>query len=335
MPAPNQLGVQARRRARHAATTCSACPTGTRTEAGLRHNVRVGVQYLEAWLRGNGCVPLYNLMEDAATAEISRAQVWQWLHHKRRRSTASRSRRSASPASSTRRCSASAARSATRASTGGRFPEARELFVRLSTAPELRRLPHAARVRPARIDASRETAHARPTKLQETAPCPLPLRSRRRPTERLARQALRRHRAPVRQGRRRAAARLGTHRAHARASSARERLWELLHTEPFVAALGALTGNQAVQMVRAGLKAIYLSGWQVAADANTAGQMYPDQSLYPANSVPGGGAAHQRGARSAPTRSSTPRARPSDALVRPDRRRRRGRLRRARSTPSS
>src|ERR1700730_9646070 len=64
------------------------------------------------------------------------------------------------------------------------------------------------------------------------------------------------------------------------------RLWELLHTEPFVGALGALTGNQAVQMVRAGLKAIYLSGWQVAADANSAGQMYPDQSLYPVNSVP-------------------------------------------------
>jgi isocitrate lyase len=65
-----------------------------------------------------------------------------------------------------------------------------------------------------------------------------------------------------------------------------KRLWELLHTEDYVAALGALTGNQAVQMVRAGLKAIYLSGWQVAADANTAGQMYPDQSLYPVNSVP-------------------------------------------------
>jgi isocitrate lyase len=65
-----------------------------------------------------------------------------------------------------------------------------------------------------------------------------------------------------------------------------KRLWELLHSEPFVPALGALTGNQAVQMVRAGLKAIYLSGWQVAADANTAGQMYPDQSLYPVNSVP-------------------------------------------------
>src|SRR5437867_5120651 len=64
------------------------------------------------------------------------------------------------------------------------------------------------------------------------------------------------------------------------------RLWELLHTEPYVPALGALTGNQAVQMVQAGLKAIYLSGWQVAADANKAGQMYPDQSLYPADSVP-------------------------------------------------
>ena len=65
-----------------------------------------------------------------------------------------------------------------------------------------------------------------------------------------------------------------------------KRLWELLHTEDYVHALGALTGNQAVQMVRAGLKAIYLSGWQVAADANTAGQMYPDQSLYPVDSVP-------------------------------------------------
>jgi len=65
-----------------------------------------------------------------------------------------------------------------------------------------------------------------------------------------------------------------------------ERLWNLLHAEPYVAALGALTGNQAVQQVKAGLKAIYLSGWQVAADANLAGQMYPDQSLYPANSVP-------------------------------------------------
>ncbi|BDG60536.1 isocitrate lyase [Caldinitratiruptor microaerophilus] len=65
-----------------------------------------------------------------------------------------------------------------------------------------------------------------------------------------------------------------------------ERLWHLLHTEDYVAALGALTGGQAVQMVKAGLKAIYLSGWQVAADANLAEQVYPDQSLYPSNSGP-------------------------------------------------
>jgi isocitrate lyase len=65
-----------------------------------------------------------------------------------------------------------------------------------------------------------------------------------------------------------------------------EKLWDLLHTEDYVHALGALTGNQAVQQVRAGLRAIYLSGWQVAADANLAGHTYPDQSLYPANSVP-------------------------------------------------
>src|SRR5215471_10504501 len=65
-----------------------------------------------------------------------------------------------------------------------------------------------------------------------------------------------------------------------------DRLWWLLHNESYVPALGALTGNQAVQQVQAGLKAIYLSGWQVAADANDAGQMYPDQSLYPADSVP-------------------------------------------------
>lgn len=65
-----------------------------------------------------------------------------------------------------------------------------------------------------------------------------------------------------------------------------KRLWKLLHTDDFVPALGALTGNQAMQQVKAGLKAIYLSGWQVAADANLSGQMYPDQSLYPSNSVP-------------------------------------------------
>ncbi|MGM9987767.1 MAG: isocitrate lyase [Bacillaceae bacterium] len=73
---------------------------------------------------------------------------------------------------------------------------------------------------------------------------------------------------------------------HTLARRGSEKLWNSLHTEDYVHALGALTGNQAVQQAKAGLKAIYLSGWQVAADANLSGHMYPDQSLYPANSVP-------------------------------------------------
>jgi isocitrate lyase len=76
------------------------------------------------------------------------------------------------------------------------------------------------------------------------------------------------------------------HVEHTLANLGARRLWELLHSETLINALGAMTGNQAVQQVRAGLKAIYLSGWQVAADANLSGEMYPDQSLYPANSVP-------------------------------------------------
>ena len=73
---------------------------------------------------------------------------------------------------------------------------------------------------------------------------------------------------------------------HTVAKLGAQRLWELLHSEDYINALGAMTGNQAMQQVRAGLKAIYISGWQVAADANDAGAMYPDQSLYPAHSVP-------------------------------------------------
>jgi len=73
---------------------------------------------------------------------------------------------------------------------------------------------------------------------------------------------------------------------HTLAKRGAEKLWNLVNNEPFVNTLGALTGNQAMQQVKAGLKAIYLSGWQVAGDANVAGEMYPDQSLYPANSVP-------------------------------------------------
>jgi malate synthase len=108
---------------------------GTRSEAGLRHNVRVGIQYIESWLRGVGCVPIYNLMEDAATAEISRAQVWQWIKHQARLedgSTVSPDRFLAIVAEEMDRV---------RAEIGderfarGKFQEARGLFERLSLAP--------------------------------------------------------------------------------------------------------------------------------------------------------------------------------------------------------
>src|SRR4029450_8415612 len=76
------------------------------------------------------------------------------------------------------------------------------------------------------------------------------------------------------------------HIEHTLAKRGSEKLWKLLHDEPFVNSLGAMTGNQALQQVKAGLKSIYLSGWQLPPAANPAGEMYPDQSLYPANSVP-------------------------------------------------
>jgi len=80
MPRPNQIEKKLSD-FRTTATDLLEAPSGDITEAGLRQNIAVGLGYLEAWLRGTGCVPLFNLMEDAATAEISRAQLWQWIHH--------------------------------------------------------------------------------------------------------------------------------------------------------------------------------------------------------------------------------------------------------------
>ena len=81
MPEANQI-ARKRQDVHVTAADLIKVPEGTRSEAGLRQNLNVGIGYLEAWLRGVGCVPLYNLMEDAATAEISRAQIWQWIRHK-------------------------------------------------------------------------------------------------------------------------------------------------------------------------------------------------------------------------------------------------------------
>ena len=95
---------------------------------------------------------------------------------------------------------------------------------------------------------------------------------------------------------------------HTLAKRGSEKLWKLINTEPFINSLGALTGNQAMQQVKAGLKAIYLSGWQVAGDANSTGEMYPDQSLYAGTRCPRSCAASTTPS-SAPTRSSGAKAR--------------------------
>jgi len=134
MKGKNQLSVARADVSVTAADLLEVTP-GTRTEVGLRHNVRVGIQYLESWLRGVGCVPIYSLMEDAATAEISRAQVWQWIHHAAPLSDGSvvgeaRFRAIVGEEMDQLRAELGDARLG-----AGKFPEARALFERLSLAP--------------------------------------------------------------------------------------------------------------------------------------------------------------------------------------------------------
>src|SRR5258708_9542456 len=130
MPQPNQI---ARRRQDVHVTTSDllAVPEGTITEAGLRQNLNVGIGYIEAWLRGTGCVPLYNLMEDAATAEISRAQLWQWIRHHARLEDG----RTVDAARCTAMLDEELAKLREAARDGGRYDDAAHLFRQLVEAP--------------------------------------------------------------------------------------------------------------------------------------------------------------------------------------------------------
>ena len=273
MKAPNQIHVK-RGDVRIGQKDLLAVPEGTRTEAGLRHSISVSVQYLEAWLRGSGCVPLYNLMEDAATAEISRSQVWQWIHH-----GVSLEGGQKVTADSFRHLVAEEVdrihvEIGDRRYTQGRFDDARAIFERISTAPEFMEfltLPAYDILvgEPTTVAA----VHAPPEPQDSPAPWHQDPRRWEHVTRAYGKAEVDRLRGtlPIQ---------------HTLADIGARRLWDLMNTEPYIHALGALTGSQAVQMVKAGLKAIYVSGWQVAADANSAGQTYPDQSLYPADSVP-------------------------------------------------
>jgi malate synthase A len=275
MRTPNQIHRR-REDVRVGARDLLRPPEGTRTEAGLRANVRISVQYLEAWLRGQGCVPLYHLMEDAATAEISRSLAWQWIHHgvsldDGRALTVERFRGILSEEMDRIRLEAGEERFE-----GGRFEDARALFERMSTSEEFAEfitLPAYEILEATAADRARVLAGAAAREAGSPAPASADPRRWDGVVRRYGREEVERLRGTVRI-------------EHTLARMGAERLWALLRSEPYVAALGALTGNQAVQMVKAGLKAIYLSGWQVAADQNTAAQTYPDQSLYPANSVP-------------------------------------------------
>ncbi len=134
MPGRNQLDKK-REDVAVSADDLLAIPPGTRTEAGLRHNVRVGVQYIEAWLRGQGCVPLYNLMEDAATAEISRAQVWQEIRHEAKLDDGTVVTRARLATILDEELARVATEVGAERFGSGKFAEARALFEKLSTEP--------------------------------------------------------------------------------------------------------------------------------------------------------------------------------------------------------
>jgi malate synthase len=289
-------------------------PRGTITEEGLRTNVRVGIQYLEAWLGGQGCVPLYNLMEDAATAEISRTQVWQWVHHPQavledgRRIDLELVREVITEELERIRSERGKARFE-----NGHFAEAVRMFDELVSADtldefltlkayELLTYRTAAMKRPqgetfaaAYALNGNGSAQTKPQVFESQAGTRNSRVQKAGLVQASEVQALEQYwrtdprwRGVTRPYNGEKVLRLrGTLKLeHTLADRMARKLWNVLHSHSYVHALGALTGNQAVQMARAGLKAIYLSGWQVAADNNLASTMYPDQSLYPANSVP-------------------------------------------------
>ena len=245
-----------------------------RAEAALRRSIRHTVKTLEALMSEPGRAP--PLAEEDATGEASPSVARRWIHpgvvlDDGKPLTVARFR--AVLAEEMDRLRLEVGESGFES---GRFEDARRLFERMSTQSEF--VESTTLPAPQPNEASDEESamvQSGSTSTAGTSPAP------RHPDPRRWEGAVRRYgRAEVEKLR-------GSLRVeHTLARIGAERLWELLHDEPYVAALGALTGNQAVQMVKAGLQAIYLSGWQVAADANSAGQTYPDQSLYPVDSVP-------------------------------------------------
>lgn len=253
---------------------------GPRTMNGLKTNIQVAIAYLCGMEKGLGCVSHNNMMEDLATLEISRAQVWQWKNYK-------------VELDSGEIVSDSLIREL--------FQKEQEPFLvdilNNLTLTEKEKINEINILKKATNDGMLLfTASTLEPFLTTTSPLEdysnHTYTRRDNMTEATKMETLwekdKRWRGIVRDYSPAEVLKLrGTYRVeHSIARLGAENLWRLLNEESYINALGALTGNQAVQQVRAGLKAIYLSGWQVAADANLAGEMYPDQSLYPSDSVP-------------------------------------------------
>ena len=250
---------------------------GPCTLKGLRKNITVGIAYIYGWNHGLGCISLDLQMEDLATLEISRAQTWQWLHH--------------------------------HVTLSEGMPVTEELIQKIFNE-EFEELSRDWEMVAGEIGKKEALWQAKKggeflflkPDLATFMMNVFPINKIIEPFKRIEMNHLNLQEADLEKVWKSEDRWVGIirnytstsvlklrgsfHVEHTLARNGSNRLWEMLHENKYTSALGALTGNQAVQQVRAGLQAIYLSGWQVAADANLAGQMYPDQSLYPSNSVP-------------------------------------------------
>lgn len=253
--------------------------SGPRTMEGLKINIQVAIAYLMGMEKGLGCVAHNNLMEDLATLEISRAQVWQWKNYQVELDTKD---------------------VVTNDLIKKVFESEQEKFLvdiinNQNFSPE-ERITELSILQKACVKGEKLfTADIlepflTTTSYLEKSTTHIERRSHMQEVTKLATlwekdarwNGIKRDYSPAEVLKLRGSYKI----EHSIARLGSENLWRLLHEEDYINALGALTGNQAVQQIKAGLKAIYLSGWQVAADANLAGEMYPDQSLYPSDSVP-------------------------------------------------
>lgn len=307
-------------------TSLEDIPT-TVTENGIRNNINVTLQYIAAWLMGRGAVAIHNLMEDAATAEISRAQLWQWLNHDTELEDGRTFSRhlyhtflteelntllqGASPLLQARLMQAEAVLN--QVVLKKRFEEFLTLVAyEVLLSNETEEAENATQDKPINQTQSGTQMTTQSTDNANKVPVegsvdgnPLILTIDEPMVDKAVQNAgteptitfggcippnamARRWEGIQRPYSDEDVMRLRP-TVNADATIARHgaiKLWNMLRNGEQVIALGALNGSQAVQMAKAGLKAIYLSGWQVAADANLAGHTYPDQSLYPSNSVP-------------------------------------------------